>query len=453
MSSNNVYDVVIAGLGPAGTVAAWHLARRGFRVVGVDLRTWSNLWGKPCGDAIGAHHIVEAGLPEPPSRVIKNRVTAIDIYSPGETTRYRVTGEGYIIDRRAFGEWLLKDAINQGAEVILGSAILGPIIENGRVTGIRIRRNGGIEEIRGRLVIEATGFSRVIRQRLPREWPVYEDIEPTDMEIAYREIIEYEGYEVDEPSVIRIYLDQEVAPGGYWWYFPESRTSVNTGLGVQGGMGHPNPQLLYRQLLSKHPLFSHSFRVKTGAGAPLPTRRPSNTMVGPGVAVIGDAGYTVNPLHGGGMGYAFRAAYFTAKAFEEAYNEGTISVETMWSLNKDYMDAIGARQAALDVFRIFLQKLSNDDIRYGMEKRLIPEQDVYYTSTEGDIKLSVLEKASIVLRGLGRPSLLARLKIVAEYMKKIKNHYLSYPESPEGLNTWVKELERLYTEYRHRISS
>ena len=452
MSSGNVYDVVVAGLGPAGTVATWHFAKRGFRVVGVDLRNWSNLWGKPCGDAIGAHHIEEAGLPEPPSRVIKNHVTAIDIYSPGETTRYRVTGEGYIIDRRAFGEWLLKDAINHGAEVMLGSAILGPIIENGRVAGIRVRRNGRVEEIRGRMVVEATGFSRVIRQRLPREWPVYEDIEPTDMEIAYREIIEYEDYEVDEPNVIRIYLDQEVAPGGYWWYFPESRTSVNTGLGVQGGMGHPNPQLLYKHLLEKHPLFKHRFHVKTGAGAPLPTRRPSNTMVGPGVAVIGDAGYTVNPLHGGGMGYAFRAAYFTVKAFEEAYNRGTISVDTMWSLNKAYMDAIGARQAALDVFRIFLQKLSNDDIRYGMEKRLIPEQDVYYTSTEGDIKLSVLEKASIVLRGLGRPSLLAGLKIVAEYMKKIKNHYLSYPETPEGLNMWIKELERLYTEYRHRIS-
>jgi len=442
-----LYDVVVAGLGPAGSVAIWHLARMGYSVVGIDLRGWSNLWGKPCGDAIGAHHVSDAGLPPLPERVIRNHVRAIDIYSPGETTRYRVTGEGYIIDRRAMGEWLLRDAEARGAELMLNTAILGPVIEDGRVVGVRVRRGERVEEVRGRLVVEATGFSRVLRTRLPKDWPVYEDIAPTDMEIAYREIIEYEDYTVEEPSVIRIYLDQEVAPGGYWWYFPESSSAVNTGLGVQGGKGHPNPQQLYRRLVETHQLFKHKFRVRTGAGAPLPTRRPSNTMVGPGIVVIGDAGYTVNPLHGGGMGYAFRAAFFAAKAFEEAYNSGNVSIESLWRMNKDYMDAIGARQAALDVFRIFLQRLSNDDIRYGMEKRLIPEQDVYYTSTEGDIKLSVIEKASIILRGLGRPSLLAKLKLVAEYMRRVREHYRNYPETPHGLPRWIKELENIYREY------
>jgi len=448
---NPPYDVVVAGLGPAGTVVTWHLARMGFNVVGIDLRGWRDLWGKPCGDAIGAHHVSEAHLPTPPGEVIRNHVTAIDIYSPGETTRYRITGEGYIIDRGAMGRWLLRDAQNRGAELLLGTPILGPVIENGRVVGVRVRRNGRIEDIRGRLVVEATGFSRVIRSRLPRDWPIYEDIDPTDMEIAYREIIEYNDYTIEEPNVIRIYLDQEIAPGGYWWFFPESAEAANTGLGVQGGKGYPSPQVLYRKLVETHPLFRRRFSVRTGAGAPLPTRRPSNTMVGPGVVAIGDAGYTVNPLHGGGMGYAFRAAYFTAKAFEHAYNKGDISVENMWQLNKNYMNAIGARQAALDVFRMFLQRLSNDDIRYGMEKRLIPEQDVYYTSTEGDIKLSAIEKASIILRGLGRPSLLAKLKTVADYMRKLREHYYSYPETPDGLESWVKRLNELYGEYLAKL--
>ncbi len=445
------YDVVVAGLGPAGAVATWHLSRMGFRVVGIDFRSWKTLWGKPCGDAIGAHHLHEAGLPEPPSGIIKNRVTAIDIYSPGETTRYRVTGEGYIIDRRAFGEWLLREAADRGAELLLGAAVLAPIIEGGRVVGVKARVGDRTEEIRGKVVIEATGFSRAIRMRLPREWPVYEDIAPTDMEIGYREIIHYEDYEIEEPSVLRIYLDQEVAPGGYWWFFPESGSAANVGLGVQGGMGHPSPQELYRRLVSRHPLFSRKYSVVTAAGAPLPTRRPSNTMVGPGVMVIGDAGYTVNPLHGGGMGYAFRSAYFAAKAFENAYNAGVFDEERLWGLNTEYMRAIGARQAALDIFRLFLQRLSNDDIRYGMEKRLIPEQDVYYTSTEGELKLSIVEKASIILRGLRRPSLLAKLKIVADYMKRARRLYLSYPEKPGELPRWIRSVEQLYSDYLSRL--
>ncbi|NOZ88729.1 MAG: geranylgeranyl reductase family protein [Crenarchaeota archaeon] len=453
MDTLEKFDVIVAGLGPAGAPLLYHLAKRGFRVLGVDMRGWEDFWGKPCGDAIGAHHPREAGLPPLPGRVIKNVVHGIDIYSPGETTRYRIRGEGYIIDRRAMGEWLVKEAIARGAEVKLRSFILAPIIEGGRVVGIKVREGDTVKEYRASVVVEATGFSRVIRKKLPRGWPVAEDIEPTDTNIAYREIIAYEDYEVEEPDIIRIYIDQEIAPGGYWWYFPESKTKVNAGLGVQGGRGHPSPTSLYRKLVSRHPLFQKRFHVENAAGAPLPTRRPSDTMVGPGVIVIGDAGYTVNPLHGGGMGYAFRAAFFAANAFEEAYNAGRFDEAALWSLNKAYMNAIGARQAALDVFRIFLQSLPNEDIRYGMEKRLIPEQDVYYTSTEGEIKISILEKAGIILRGLGRPSLLSKLRIVAEYMKKVREHYRGYPDTPQGLEPWRARLRSLYSEYRAALAS
>jgi geranylgeranyl reductase family protein len=447
------YDVVVAGLGPAGAVALWHLARLGMKVLGVDQRDWGSLWGKPCGDAIGAHHPREAHLPELPSRVIRNRVSGIDIFSPSENVRYRILGEGYIIDRGEMGRWLIKEAMDRGAEVLLKTNILAPIIENGKVAGVLLKGGEGKVHVRAKVVVEATGFSRVIRLRLPKEWPVYEDIEPTDYEVAYREVIEYEDFTIEEPSIIRIYLNQDVAPGGYWWFFPESSMAANVGLGVQNGKGYPNPLRLYREKLAKHALLSRRYIVKRGAGAPLPTRHPSNSMVGPGIVVIGDAGYTVNPLHGGGMGYSFRAAYFAAKAIEEAFERGDFTPKGLWSLNVNYMKTVGARQAALDVFRRFLQMLSNEDIEYGMKNKLIPEQDVYYTSSSGDIRLSIVEKAMILLRGLGRPSLLSKLKLVADYMKKIKNHYESYPEQPEQLPRWIAAAQNLYNEYLASLES
>lgn len=174
-------------------------------------------------------------------------------------------------------------------------------------------------------------------------------------------------------------------------------------------------------------------------------------MVGPGVVAVGDAGYTVNPIHGGGMGYSFYAAYLAAKAFEQAYNMRDFSEKGLWSLNVEYMRAIGAKQASLDIFRIFLQKVSNDDIEFAMKNKLIPESDVLYTSETGELKLSVLEKLGILLRGLKRPSLLSRLRIVAEYMARAKQLYLDYPESPEGLGEWVKRVETLYNEYKVKL--
>jgi digeranylgeranylglycerophospholipid reductase len=447
------YDVIIAGLGPAGTVALWHLARKGFNVAAIDWRNLNTLWGKPCGDALGAHHPREAGLPEPPSTVIKNHVKAIDIYSPGETTRYRVHGEGYIINRNAFGKWLVESVIDKdNVDVFFNSKVLEPIIKDNKVVGVRAKIADKVAELRSSIVIEATGFSRVLRNKLPREWPIYEPIDPRDTNIAYREVIEYEDYKIDEPDVIRIYLDQEIAPGGYWWYFPESTKSVNVGLGVQGGMGYPNPMTIYKEKLTKHPLLQKKYHVHNAAGAPLPTRRPSNTLVGPGIVAIGDAGYTVNPVHGGGMGYAFRAAYYAAQAIEEAYNRNDFSEEGLWSLNTNYMQNVGAKQAALDVFRRFLQRLPNDDIRYGMEKKLLPEEDVLYTSNVGELRISTLEKAKIIIRGLGRPSLLAKLKLVGDYMKKARDHYMNYPESPAQLSEWIKETERIFNEFEQKLA-
>ncbi len=446
------YDAVVVGLGPAGTVALWHLARMGFNVAGFDWRGESTIWGKPCGDAIGAHHFRNAGLPEPPIRTIKNRVKAIDIYSPGKTTRYRVYGEGYIIDRNLLGRTLLKDAADKGAVINYHTKVLEPILRNGKVTGIRVKKGEKTIDVEAFVVIEASGFSRVIKARLPSEWPVSEDIDERDLNIAYREIIEYNDYEIDEPEVIRIYLDQDVAPGGYWWFFPESRHSANIGLGVQGGMGYPNPIKIYKEKLIHEEPLSHNYRVINAAGAPVPTRRPANSLVGNGVLVVGDAGYTVNPVHGGGMGYSFHAAYLAAKSFEEAYNHGVFDEEGLWRLNIEYMRGLGAKQAALDVFRRFLQRLSNDEIRFGMERKLIPEVDVYEVSSSGDLKVSVVEKAMIVLRGVQRPGLLLKLKLVAEYMRKVREHYKAYPDKPSNLPKWINEVERLFLEFEEKLT-
>ncbi len=443
------YDVLIAGGGPGGTVAAYHLARMGFRVALFEQRGWDDVWGKPCGDAIGAHHFPNARLPAPPQRAIRNEIHGVLIYSPSREVVYRVRGEGYIVDRRALGQWLLREAEAHGAEVHLGAVVRRPIVENGRVVGLLVEEGGRRIEYRGNVVIEATGYSMVVKRSLPRDWPVAEQLDPRDANIAYREVQELDE-EPEEPHYIRIYLNQEVAPGGYWWFFPEGGTRVNIGLGVQGGVGNPPPTRQFR-LLYERGLAPRPRRVLERGGALVPTRRPADTLVGPGVMVVGDAGFTVNPVHGGGIGYAFYSAMLAAEAYREAYEKGCFTEECLWSLNTRYMRSLGAKQASLDIFRIFLQRLSNDDIEYGMAKRLVPESDVYFTSTQGELRLSVVEKALIVLRGLRRPSLLAKLKLVADYMRRVKQLYQEYPEEPRRLEEWGARVKALYSEFIEKL--
>jgi len=450
VTASSEYDVVVVGLGPAGASLAWLLAGRGLRVLGIDMVGWDKVWGKPCGNAIGRHHFIETGLPEPRGDEVKQVVDGIDIISPSEKHVLRVRGEGYIIDRTKLGQRYLREASSKGVEVVLGVQALRPIIENGTVKGVVAldRRSGSKIEFRARVTVDATGNSGVLRRRTPPDWPVNEPLKPVDANIAYREIVELD-YEIEEPSYIRIYINQKIAPGGYWWFFPEGAWTANVGLGVQGGRGHPSPQVIYKDVLEKRPEVRPR-RVINASGSLVPTRRPANTLVWHGFMGIGDNAYTVNPVHGGGMGYAMFAAYSASKAILEAFEKGDFTARGLWLANLIYMRSLGAKQASLDVFRIFLQSLTDDDIEFGLSHGIMRAEDAYETSVTGELKanLSILDKLSILLKGLGRPSLLPKLAIVARYMSRAKNLYKNYPESPAGLGGWVREVESLYTEYR-----
>jgi len=447
------YDVVIVGLGPAGASLARLLAGQGLNVLGIDMVEWDKVWGKPCGNAIGRHHFAETGLPEPRGGEVKQVVEGIDIISPSEKHVLRVRGEGYIIDRTKLGQRYLREASGKGVEVRLGIQALRPIIEGGRVKGVIAvdRRSGSRIELKANVVVDATGNSGVLRRRTPPEWPVNEPLKPVDANIAYREIVELD-YEIEEPSYIRIYINQKIAPGGYWWFFPEGVREANIGLGVQGGRGHPNPQVIYKKVLTRRPEVRPR-RLLDASGSLVPTRRPANTLVWHGFIGIGDNAYTVNPVHGGGMGYAMFAAYSAAKAIINAFEEGDFTAKGLWTANIVYMRSLGAKQASLDIFRIFLQSLTDDDIEFGIAHGIMRAEEAYETSVTGELKanLSVLDKLSMILKSLGRPSLLPKLVLVGRYMKRVKDLYKRYPEDPSGLERWVWEVESLYSEYKRAL--
>ncbi|MDP8002637.1 MAG: hypothetical protein ACP5M8_02870 [Caldisphaera sp.] len=63
------------------------------------------------------------------------------------------------------------------------------------------------------------------------------------------------------------------------------------------------------------------------------------------------------------------------------------------------------------------------------------------------MKQALLEKATLALKMLGRPSLLSKLIIVADYMKKAQKA----TQSPLELNDWVSYVTSLYNEYKTKL--
>ncbi len=452
------YDVVIVGAGPAGSTLAFLLSKKkAYNIAVVDSRDWDSLWGKPCGNAIGKHHFGELGIPEPRGDEVRQVVNGISIYSPREDVVFKVYGEGYVIDRNKLGKRLMKDAVDNGVEFYTKSHAVKPLIEDGKVTGILAKINGETVEIKAKVTVDASGVTSVLKRGLPREWPVAEPLDPKDSEIAYREIVEL-GYEIEDPDFIRIYLNQNIAPGGYWWFFPEGKTRANIGLGVQGGMGHPSPMKIYKEKIMKRPELNGIKKTYSAMGAPVPTRRPLDSLAWDGILIIGDAGFTVNPIHGGGMGYSMISAYWASKAIENALEKDDVSKENLWLVNTGYMKMIGAKQASLEILRIFLQNLTDDDLQFVMEKKIVSEDDVDLIGRKGELKESTAEKASRlvgdilkVIRTSVRPSLLLKLKTLSAYMKRMSSIYLEYPETPEGLSEWQKKVNSILEDFKKEI--
>lgn len=452
MTTTLRYDVVIVGLGPAGATLAYFLRKSGLRVAGLDLVSEDKVWSKPCGDAIGAGYFDSLGLPHPSGSEVKTLVNEARVYGPSEEAYVVFRGEkaGYIFDRSKYGLRLLREAYGAGVELFLNTKALHPIIRAGRLEGVKARRDSDELEFLGKVIVDATGSVASIRSKLPKEWPVVDEPDETDFNLAYRRILELED-EVENPDTIRLYFNMDIAPGGYWWLFPEGINSVNVGLGIQMGKGYPNPKELYEKHIGIRKEVSRVVRVLSDGGAVIPTRRPLETMVWDNFIAIGDSAYTVNPVHGGGIGYAMTAAKYASEAIVEAYTNGDFSARSLWRLNTLYMKTTGAKQASLDMFRIFLQTLSNEEIEWAVKK--FSSEEIAVGLMEGELNLnqSFLDKVKLVASLVGKPHLLIRLIKTNEYAKNIKKLYRSYPENPVELNSWIERVNSLVSSFKREI--
>src|SRR3954469_1342981 len=181
-----MHDVVIAGAGPAGAIAATVLARAGARVLVLDRARFPR--DKLCGDTLnpgalailarlGLATAAAGGLPL--DGMIVTGPTGVRVVG-----RYG-THQGTSISRRQLDMALVLAASDAGAEIEEDVLVQEASIDSSRaqhfVQGLLVkRRDGRIRRIPARLVIAADGrYSRVGRSLglsrsapQPRRWAI-----------------------------------------------------------------------------------------------------------------------------------------------------------------------------------------------------------------------------------------------------------------------------------------
>jgi flavin-dependent dehydrogenase len=215
---------------------------------------------------------------------------------------------------------------------------------------------------------------------------------------------------------------------------------------------YPNPKKQLYDNTFKKPAFEESLVLNGGAWFD-PTRRPLDNMVGNGIMLSGDAASLVNPIHGGGIGPSMISGYLAGQTIIEALAKGEPTKEALWSYNKKYIQTYGKKQASLDVFRMFLLSCGDEELNYGMNEKLMTEDDVLKAGLGDDFHLNITETAKRVFRGLRRVGFLNKLRFTVTIMRQVGAHYNSYPTAPRDFEPWRVQTIKLIGEAKQKLAA
>jgi digeranylgeranylglycerophospholipid reductase len=436
-------DVVVVGAGSAGCVTARRCAELGLQTLLLDRKPKNEVGEKVCGDEISKSHFEATGINYPTDDEISSIINGADVYPPNMTNELKVRGwsdfDGWTVNRLTFGQRLLNEAIKAGVRFLPNIHVTEPSVIGDQVTGVHYKELTAREDttVKSKLVIDASGFAAVIRNKL--DSPLIEnDIHKSDIALCYREILTLK-VPLAEPEVARVFLGGDIAPQGYAWIFPKGVQEVNAGVGITGGSGRGSPKTYFSAFKGKYPLLFKS-SVIDGKGGAVPVRRPLKSLVGNGVAFVGDAALQVNPIHGGGIGAGMRAGVILGEVAREAIARRNLTAKGLWSYNTRYLPNFGNRLASLEIFRRLLQGVTDDDLNFGFEKRLLEAEDLMSANRGEGLSIGILDKMKRVKRGAGRIALLLKLQKATSLMKKMNKAYLGYPSNPNDLDNWEKNV-------------
>ena len=297
-------DVIIAGAGPAGTLAAYTLARAGLSVLILEKQSFPRY--KVCGG--GITHKALSGIPFSLAPVIEREIRQIrfscrftDAFTHRSTQPLL-----YCTMRDNLDHYLLAQALKAGAQIVFDQHIRSfsqspdAIVVNTSVNQYSSRFLIGADGASS-VVARQGGFKKGIRQGVA--WEAEMDAPPEELE-RYAETV---------------FLDWGTIPGGYGWIFPKS-DHFSVGVGGPAKYASRLPGYFDHFVAASGISFTHTRSKKAW---PIPVSSGRFPWHHQRVLVVGDAGGLTDPLTGEGIQDAIRSGILAAETIINQYDQTT----------------------------------------------------------------------------------------------------------------------------------
>ena len=334
-------DVIVAGGGPAGNIAAWRLSELGYQVSVLDWR--EHLGDKLCTGIVG-RECVERFPPD-----------EADVYWEAQSARVIApSGKGhtvatdqpqaYVIDRVAYVASLARRASSAGASYMLGENVVDIERSDSHVT-VHTTSGSGPRRYEARVLIIATGFASPLLQMMGLTNGTNADY----MLASQSEVV------ADHLTEVEVYLGNTIAPGSFGWLVPLSGSRALAGLVSRQRLNGRMPRFLsaLEQMGKVRSVVSEPKRW----GIPI---KPLRKTFGDRVVVAGDAAGLAKPTTGGGIYYALVSGEIAANAVHRSFAAGDCSARQMSSYEREWKAVFG-RELQIGYYARRLYEALRDD--------------------------------------------------------------------------------------------
>ncbi len=298
-------DVLIVGAGPIGSFLAKNLSKEGLKVVMIDKK--SEIGKLACSGLISTKL---KNFVQVKKEFLEHKIKGSVFHSPNYAFEIkRDKTQAYVVDRKKFDQFLLKQAENSGVNIFLNTTFSGFRMENSGIT-IKTKEQG---IIRSKILVGADGAASSVRQ-----------VSGLKGNLAFvNGVIAYSN-EKNSSDLVELFYGRNIAPNFFAWKIPRGET---TEYGLAAGRNHFAyfRKFLKTQNATVKDFYSH------------PICFGEQETVSDRLILVGDAAAQVKPFSGGGIIYGLISAEIAKKAILNSFESGNFtnaflksSYENIW---------------------------------------------------------------------------------------------------------------------------
>jgi flavin-dependent dehydrogenase len=329
MKPTHHHDVLIIGVGPAGSTASALLAEKGHHVLVLEREKFPR------------YHIGESLLPftyQPLQRLgLIDRMKksafvkkySVQFVSPSGRAslpfyffnRYdrNSVAQNWQVLRSEFDQMLMDNARAKGAEVLEETIVKELIWENGAVKGVRAQTKGGeTVEHRAPLTLDCTGKEAFTAVR--NNWRVKDPyLNKVAVWTYYKGAKRDDG--IDEGATTVAYVPEK----GWFWYIPQHNDMISVGVVAEGKYltrdGVKSPEEIFKREIEQNQWIKQHLAVGQQTGNYFLTSEYTHHAkhcATDGLLLVGDAFAFLDPVFSSGVMLALKSGVLAADAVHQA---------------------------------------------------------------------------------------------------------------------------------------